>query len=45
MKMSDLMKLNQLQYKVNNKKMSIKTTYKFTRLFNTPNSFKIQFQI
>ncbi len=44
MKMSDLIKLNQLQYKVNNKKMSIKTTYKFTRLFKELNEHAKFFQ-
>lgn len=33
MKMSELFKLNQLREKIENKKMPIKTTYKFTRLF------------
>ena len=33
MKMSELMMLGQLRPKIANKKMSIKTTYKFTRFF------------
>lgn len=34
MKMSELFELNELRSKIEDKKMSIKTTYKFTRLFN-----------
>ena len=33
MKMSELFELSQLKSKIENTKMSIKTTYKFTRLF------------